>query len=385
MKFSEKYFFHVPVKFYSGYGYFNQLGSLVEGIGNNFLLVTGKYSMKKLGYTELAIKQLKAIGKKVFLFDGVNGDADISAVNNGASLALEKGCDAVVGLGGGSIIDTAKGIAVIAGNGGKIWDYSSIKKDASRTLPIIAIPTTIGSGSEGNRYFVINNKEKKIKKVLSTKDTYPVISVLDARLTESLPEELLAGNVLDALGHSIEAYISPEENAFARLLALDSIWIIFNYLPRILKNNEERGSRSFLMLAGTLGGIAIDFGGTGTAHAIVRALGGLYDIASNRATGIILPYTIENARPQIDPGLSFLARFLGWSNKDDITSNADLVINKLFSFTEDNGFPKKLASIGINKENIPEIMDKILEVEDQKKDLGFYKKNELIKFLEEII
>ena len=385
MKFSEKYFFLVPVKFYNGYGYFDQLGSLVENTGTNFLLVTGKYSMKKLGYTKLATNQLKAKGKKVFLFDEVTADADTSTVNNGTRLALEKGCDAVVGLGGGSVIDTAKGIAVIAGNGGKIWDYTSGKKDASAALPIIAIPTTAGSGSEGNRYFVINNKEKKIKKVLTTEYTYPAISILDAKLTESLPETILAGTALDALGHSFEAYISLEENSFARLLALNSIWIIFNYLPEVLKNNKDRESRSALLLAATLGGIAINFGGVGAAHIIARALGGLYDLASNRATGIILPYTIEEARPLIDCKLSFLAKFLGWSSKENITSNADLVVEKLYSFTKDIGSPQKLGEIGINEENIPEIVDKILEDKDLKKDSGFYNKNELRKFLEKII
>ncbi len=341
--------------------------------------------MKSSGYSKLAINQFETLGKKVFLFDEVTHDTDASIVASGAELALENDCDAVIGLGGGSVIDTAKAVAVIAGNGGKIWDYSSNKKDASRTLPVIAVPTTAGSGSEGNRYFIISDKEKKIKKVFATGYTYPVLSILDAGLTESLPQAKLAGTALDALGHSFAAYVSIKENAPGDLLSLNSIWIIFNYLPEALKNKGSKDSRSALMLAAAMGGIAIDLGGVGAAHAIVRALGGLYGLESSQATGIILPYTIEKARPAIDNKLSFMAKFLGWSSKDNTAGNDGLVIERLHSFTRDIGFPKKLGEIGEKKENIAVILEKILADEDLKNDPGSYTKKEAGKFLEEII
>ncbi len=383
--FYKNYVFQVPVRFHSGYGSFHRLGCLAESIGNNFLLITGKHSMKRTGHTKLAISQFEALGKKVFLFEEAAHDADTSIVARGAGFALENECDAVIGLGGGSVIDTAKAVAVIAGNGGEIWDYSSNKKDASRTLPVIAVPTTAGSGSEGNRYFVISDKEKKIKKVFATGYTYPALSILDGSLTESLPQAVLAGSALDALGHSFEAYVSIKENALGDLLSLNSIWIIFNYLPEVLKSKGSRGGRSALMLAAAMGGIAIDSGGVGAAHAIVRALGGLYGLASSQATGIILPYTIEKARPAIDNKLSFMARFLGWSRKDNIAGNARLVIEKLYSFTRDIGFPKKLGKIGVKKENIAIILDKILADEDLINDPGSYTRKEAKKFLEKII
>lgn len=385
MMFNNNYIFQVPVKFYSGYGSFQNLGRLAESIGNIFLLVTGKYSMKNSGHTGSAVSQLEALGKKVFLFDEVLHGADTETVNLGAKLAIENNCDALIGLGGGSVIDTAKAIAVIAGSGGKIWDYSDGKKDASGALPVIAVPTTAGSGSEGNRYFVIGDKVKKIRKVFSTEYTYPVLSVMDAGLTESLPKKVLAGTALDALGHSFEAYISKKENALGGLLSLNSIWLIFNYLPEVLKNKGSRDHRSALMLAATMGGIAIDSGGVGAAHAIARALGGLYGIDPSQATGIILPFTIEKARPAIDNKLSFMSKFFGWSKSGNTEGNAGLVIEKLYSFTKSIGFPDKLGKIGVRKENIAQILDIILIDEDLKNDPGSYARKDAKIFLEKII
>ena len=277
--------FYVPIKFYSGYGRFSDLGKLSEKVGEKFLLVTGKSAMKKMGHTDKAIKILRENGKKVALFDQVDPNPTTDMVADGAALAVKENCDAVIGLGGGSPMDAAKAIAVVAGNGGSIWDYRE-EKDTSKTLPIIAIPTTSGSGTDGDRYFVITNKDINSKKGFASEYTYPRISILDPELTMKLPVQVTKDTAMDALGHSFEAFVSCGNiNAMNNLISLNSIWLIFENLPRVIKNGKDIQARSALMLAATMGGIAINRGGVGSPHGISMAMGGLYNITHGQDRG----------------------------------------------------------------------------------------------------
>ncbi len=283
-------------------------------------------------------------------------------------------------------MDAAKGIAVVAGNDGKIWDFRSDKMDTSGTLPIITIPTTAGSGTDGDRYFVATNTRENSKKGFATDYTYPAISIMDPELTESMPHQVTVNTAMDILGHSFEAYVScGEVNAFSNMIALNSISLVFSYLPRVLKNGKDKEARSALMLAATMGGIAINHGGVGAPHGIAMALGGLYNITHGQGIGIILPYAIEKARPKIEDKLSFAARFLGLSSSGDDGKDAGAVIDKLHEFVEGVGFPRKLGEIGIKEENIPDILGKCVGDDDLENDPGSYSLEETKEFLEKII
>ncbi len=386
MRFEDDYNFYVPIKFYNGYGRFNQLGELTGNIGSNFLLVTGTDAMKKLGITGRAVKMLRDKGKEVVLYDCIDPDPTTTIIDEGGALAVEKGCDAVIGLGGGSAIGAAKGIAVVAGNDGKIWDLWPGKMDTSGTLPIVAVPTTAGSGTDGNRYFTATNTRENSKKGFAVDNTYPAVSILDPGLTESLPHQATINTAVDALGHSFEAYVScSETNSFSDMIALNSISLIFSYLPAVLENSKDKEARSALMLAAAMGGIAIDHRGAGASHGIANALGGLYNITHSQGIGIILPYVIEKARPRIESKLSFAARFLGLGRSSDDGKNAGTVINKLHEFVEGVGFPQKLGEIGIKAKNIPDILEKCEGDEDLENDPGSYSLEETKQFLEKII
>ena len=385
MRFDDDYKFYVPIKFYSGYGRFSDLGRLSDGIGKKFLLVTGKTAMKKMGYTDKAVKMLRDNGKEVVLFDQIDPNPTTEMIADGAALAVKENCDAVIGMGGGSPMDAAKAIAVAAGNGGNIWDYRQ-ELDTSKTLPIIAIPTTAGSGTDGDRYFVVTNKDINSKKGFATDHTYPSISILDPELTMKLPEQVTKDTAMDALGHSFEALVSCGDiNVMSNLVSLNAIKLIFDNLPRAVKNGKDKQARSALMLAATMGGIAINHGGVGSPHGFAMAMGGMYNITHGQGIGIILPYAIEKAMDGITDKLGFAARFLGLSDSSDDAENSKVIVEKLHKFADDLGFPRKLSQIGIKKDNINDILKSCENDDDIDNDPGSYTPEETREFLEKII
>jgi len=262
-------------------------------------------------------------------------------------------------------MDAAKAIAVAAGNGGDIWDYRE-EKNTSKTLPLIAIPTTSGSGTDGDRYFVVTNKDIKSKKGFATEFTYPRISILDPELTLGLPEQITKDTAMDAMGHSFEAFVSCGNiNAMSNLISLNAIKLIFENLPRAVKTGKDIQARSALMLAVTMGG--------------------LYNITHGQGIGIILPYAIEKAMDEIKDRLGFASRFLGLSSSIDDSENTRIIVDKLHKFVDDLGFPRKLSQIGIKRENIDDILKRCKDDEDLDNDPGSYTQKETREFLEKII
>lgn len=385
MKFSSKYNFYIPTKFYNGYGCLNKLGELTQNFGKNFLLVTGKTSMKKLGFVDQIINMLEVNDKKIFLFDQISPNPTTNVIDEGARFAIEKKCDAIIGLGGGSVIDSAKGISIVAGYGGRICNYTCEKLSSKETLPIIAIPTTAGTGSEANHYFVITNKEEKFKYALASSYAYPKISLLDSKLTENLPLNITLDTAFDTLGHAMESYVSQINNTFGEIMALNSIKLIFRYLPLVLKNSKDIEARSALMLASMMGGIAVDLCGVGAPHAIAMTLGGLYEVTHGRAVGIILPYALERALSYSENKANFLADYMGINKTNNLSKDAKNIIIYLKKFIFDTGFPTKLTEIGIKKDYIPEILDSCIGNEDFNTDPASYTRYEIREFLEKII
>jgi len=387
MIFSNEFNYWIPTRIYQGYDILDRLGEIInenKNLGENFLLVTGKTAMKKFGFTDRVIKLINDTNKKVVLYDAIEPNPTTDQVDAGARIAVKEKCSAVIGFGGGSAIDAAKAIAVSAGNGGGIWEYAKGGKDTTKTLPIIAIPTTAGTGTEADRYLVITNSATKSKIGLAFDENYPRLSILDPGLTESMPEQTAIDTAMDILGHSFESYVSKKSNPFGEIIAANAIWLVFNYFPKVLKNGKDREARSAMMLASSFGGIAIDRGGVGTPHGLAMKLGGLYNITHGQGVGIILPYALENARPEVDEKLDFMARFMG-IERGSKSKNSEAIISKLFTFREEIGFFSKLDEIGIKKENIPDILERCIGDVDIENDPGDYSPENIKKFLEKVI
>jgi alcohol dehydrogenase class IV len=233
--------------------------------------------------------------------------------------------------------------------------------------------------------FVLTNTALKFKEGFATDYTYPKISILDPGLTESMPDNVTRDTAVDAMGHSFESYYSKKSNPFSDMVALNSIYLIFKYLPEALKNPKDREARSALMIAAALGGIAIDNCGVTTPHGVSMAIGGSFGTTHGQGVGIVLPFAVEKAKVIAAEKFSFMANYFGWSNSPDIRKNSELVVDKLKAFMDLIGFPSKLSQIGIKKENFDEIFDKVVNDEDIANDPGSYTPEEIKVFLKNII
>jgi alcohol dehydrogenase class IV len=202
-------------------------------------------------------------------------------VDRGAELAKEQQCDVVIGVGGGSTIDTAKGIAILARNPGKAWNYvERTDQEVSRpkeVLPIVAIPTTAGTGSEVTLYSVLNNPDVKEKSTIYNDLIFPRVALVDPQLMVSMPPKLTALTGIDALSHSVESFINIHANSYSKLLARESIRLVARYLPEAVANGENMEARAKMAWASTLGGMAISHVGTTLPHALGQPVSGLVD------------------------------------------------------------------------------------------------------------
>jgi alcohol dehydrogenase len=221
-----------PTRIVFGRGKFGDLPNFLPTDAGRILVVTRKRSSKENGSLEILQDSLKRTGKVCFVFDKVEQNPSTKTVNTGARFVREKSPDLVVGLGGGSAMDTAKCIALLAKNDGDIEDYIRGKKASNLPLPIVAIPTTAGTGSEVTQYAVVTDSKLNTKGAYAGPEIFPMLALLDPELTLSMPKEVTVNTGVDALTHAIEGYLSNRATPISDILALESVKIIKETLRR---------------------------------------------------------------------------------------------------------------------------------------------------------
>ncbi len=271
---------NLPVKVIFGVGRLKLLGEVVKHFGNKAFLAIDPY-LVETGLCDEIISLLNKISVETTKFLKIQPNPSCFDVDQGAELAKENKCDVIVGVGGGSTLDTAKGIAILARNPGKSWEYvERTDQKVSRpkeVLPIIALPTTAGTGSEVTHYAVLNNPTVKEKSTIFSELTFPRIALVDPDLMVSMPPSLTALTGIDALSHSVESFINVHANSYSKLLAKESIKLVARYLPEAVANGKNMEARSQMAWASTLGGMAIAHVGTVLPHAMGQPVSGLVD------------------------------------------------------------------------------------------------------------
>ena len=295
-------FFEVdwPGRLVFGPGKLASLGDKVEPLGSRVFLVTTR-DLSALGVTGRVQQLLEAAGLAVTLFEDVHPDPTCVTVDAAARLALSSGCDLVVGLGGGSAIDLAKGVAVAATHEGPVWDYVTYTGANARpvtpaTWPVIAIPTTAGTGSEVTRGTVLDNPERHMKAALLSEYVYPRLALVDPELTYTMPEAVTAMTGFDALTHGMEAYLNAARaNPASDLFALEAVRRVVRCLPPVLANPGDREARAEMSWAATLGGISIALSNTTVAHAMGLPLGARCGTAHGLGLSRLLPVVFDRS------------------------------------------------------------------------------------------
>ncbi len=272
------YQFYVPVRTIFGAGKLNELHTQTMPGKKAMIVISNGKSMKETGTLYRVLKELATAGVKTEVFDRVQANPLRSTVMEGAAFARENGCDFIVALGGGSVMDASKAMAAMATNDGDIWDYmfggtGGEKTLANKALPVICITTTAGTGSEADQWGVINNDETNEKIGFGGYDClFPVLSIVDPELMVSVPPKFTAYQGFDALFHSTECYISKGHNRMGDMLAITAISNIGKYLVRAVKDGNDIEAREGVAFANNLSGQAMTVSACTSEHSMEHAM-----------------------------------------------------------------------------------------------------------------
>ena len=365
MEFS--YFLPVHIQF--GWDKVDSVADFVKPYGNKALIVTGRTSAKKSGLYDRVTAKLDAAHIEHVLFDQVDANPLTTTALDGAALAKSESCDMVIAIGGGSIMDCAKGIAFMAVNEGDINDYIFNRKTSDKALPLIVIPTTCGTGSEGNGFGVLTNPETGDKKSLRCNAIVPKVSIVDPAVMGTMPPHILASVGFDALCHNIEAYTSKTAQPFTDALAHYAVTLLAQYLVPLYKHvkakaesksavlNETQLTKAWesVTLASTIGGMVINTAGVTLAHGMEHPASGLKNITHGVGLAVIEPVAVEYTWSANPDKFGALARIFNHGDGSELGEALRLIVHDLDLTTN-------LTELGFTKEDIPWLVDNVYVV-----------------------
>jgi alcohol dehydrogenase class IV len=338
--------FFFPTQLIFGPGKLSTIGEEVRNLGKRALLVTYADN-KQMDVIHQAVDLLKNAGVSTVLFAEAVANPTHTLINKGSQLARQEQCDVVIGLGGGSAMDTAKGIAVAAPEDVDIWKIYEGTPINKESLPVVAIPTTAGTGSEATYYTVISNRELHRKEGFARPQFFPRLSIIDPQLTVSLPPRITAETGMDALTHAIEAYTSKLASPISDLFAAEAIRLVGLSLRQATRDGKDIEARSNMLLASTLAGIAITHADTCLAHVIGEAVGAVFNTPHGLSVSLALPAVMEFNCLANQPKYASITRILGGG--DGLTEyqaarKSPALVRKLMG---DLDLPAGLAELGV--------------------------------------
>lgn len=305
--------------------------------------------------TDLVGRLTDTLGDRcAVVYSDVVPDSGVHLVDRGAAVAREAGVDCIVSLGGGSSIDTAKGVAVVLTEGGSLVDHQGFQNLTRRQTPHIAVPTTAGTGSEVTRYAVIKDHEERRKLLFGDFYIIPDVAILDPALTVGLPPGVTAGTALDALTHAIEGMHSLQRNPIADALGLHAARLVWRYLPRALEAPADLAARGQLMLAATMGGTAFDNAQVGLVHAIAHTVGARHGVHHGVANAIALPHVIRFNAPDAGGVYAEIARVLGFSRSDSDPEATEALARAVSDLNARAGVPSRFRDVGVPEADLGE-------------------------------
>lgn len=269
--------FDIPARLRFGCGVMDEIQKAALP-GKRLMIVTGGRTIRANGTVDRLVQMVQKKAETLLIFDDVQANPSLSSVMKGASIARENGIDCVIGLGGGSALDTAKGIAAMAVNEGSLWDYTSSgsgngKSMTHKPLPLIAIPTTAGTGSEGNKTAVITDTERNEK--IGIRTDFVHSAYIDPELTLSIPPQHTAEQGFDAFCHCLEAFLSVKANPFSDMMVVSGMKALYQWLPEAVENGANIEARYWVCYGSMLGGMVLYLSSASAAHTIEHMLSGL--------------------------------------------------------------------------------------------------------------
>ncbi|WP_406213158.1 iron-containing alcohol dehydrogenase [Streptomyces canus] len=333
-----------------GGGAVGELGDVVAWLGlRRPLLVTDAF-LAGTGAAERLMATLRDAGSQPRLFDGTVPDPTTDSLDAGLTVLREHGADSVIGFGGGSPMDTAKALGLLGVQGGRMRDYRAPHINLGPALPVIAVPTTAGSGSEATQFTIITDSATDEKMLCPGPAFLPVAAVVDFELTLSMPVRLTADTGVDALTHAVEAYVSRKANPFSDGLALNAIRTIGHHLRRVYADGQDLEAREAMMLAATQAGIAFSNSSVALVHGMSRPIGAHFHVAHGLSNAMLFPAVTAFSAPAAESRYADCARALGAAADGDSDAlAADKLVEALRSLCKDLDVPTPRAH-GIDKD-----------------------------------
>ncbi len=348
----------LPTRIVFGEGALNKLPLLVKDLGKKAMIVTGKKSTKQSGVLDKVTKLLEEKGMETIVFDKVQPNPVSDDVGEAAQIAIKEKVDFLIGLGGGSAIDSSKAIAITAAMGGNFWDYVEVGggKKPDKALPVIAIPTTHGTGTEADPFAVITNPRTKEKVGIGYNIIFPRVSIVDPTLMITLPKDQTAYTSMDAFYHSLEAFLNIGANVYSDTLALDSMKRIVVNLQAAYENGNDIYARTNLAWASTEAGITETLTGVIANHAIEHGLTG-FNPQLPHGLGLCItgPYLLEYIFDDCYERLSVLSKEVFNVEEYDLKKSGRLFIEKLYEFQNRFELNQKLSTLGFKEDQLEQI------------------------------
>lgn len=310
-----------PVHTLIGQGSIGEIPRFIHKIAGKRALIVTDEGLVKVGTVRKITDVLEQSKIPYSIFEGVLPNPTVGIVNQARSFFEKEHCDYIIAIGGGSPIDVAKAVSILSANGGKIEDYNGVNKSQKPGVPILAVNTTAGTGSEVTRAYVITDEKTKSKMLMVDNHSLAYLAVNDPELMVDMPPSLTAATGMDALSHSIEAYVSQPHTPYTDGLALEAIRLIAENLPRAFKNKNDMEARTNMCWAEYLAGLAFSNAGLGLVHGIAHQLGGFYNMPHGLANAIILPCVMEYNRPHCAKRMADIALALRASAADGMTDD----------------------------------------------------------------
>ena len=337
-----------------GAGVIERLGELARELNFKRTLLVADHGMVASGHVDEAVAPLERAGIEIVRFHDFEVNPDTRMVENGTAFVSPLNVDSIIGLGGGSSMDCAKGINFLLTNGGQMADYRGYGKAAKPMLPMIAIPTTAGTGSEAQSYALISDAKTHVKMACGDHKAAFRVAVLDPALTISQPRSITATSGYDAIAHAVETYVTLRRNPLSELFSLEAWRLLEPNYERVLTQPDNISARGAMQLGAFYAGVAIENSMLGATHACANPLTARYGTAHGAAIAMLLPSVVRwNANVGVD-----YCNLLSWSSiagRNNHMTPGEELARRLEELAEIGGLRTNLRSVGISESELPEL------------------------------
>ncbi|MCY1743717.1 iron-containing alcohol dehydrogenase [Ensifer sp. SL37] len=344
-----------PTSIKFGAGRIKELADHCKAVGMKKPLLITDRGLAPMAITQNALDILEAAGLGRAIFADVDPNPNDINLAAGVKAFKDGGHDGVVAFGGGSGLDLGKCVAFMAGQSRPVWDFEDIgdwwtRASVEGIAPIIAVPTTAGTGSEVGRASVITNSASHVKKVIFHPKFLPAVTICDPELTVGMPKVITAGTGMDAFAHCLEAYSSPFYHPMSAGIALEGMRLVKEYLPRAYKDGTDIEARANMMSAAAMGAVAFQKG-LGAIHSLSHPVGAIYNTHHGMTNAVVMPPVLRFNRPAIEGRIVRAAAYLG------ISGGFDGFYDYVLKLREELGVPDKLAALGVGTDRIDEMSE----------------------------